>query len=272
MPALRVNNISLNYEVNGGEVDSIALVHGSWVDHHNWDLVVQPLSQSFRVLTYDRRGHSQSERPDGQGNIQEDVEDLAGLIEQLHLGPAHVAGNSYGAIIVLRLAMSRPDLFRSMALHEPPLLGLLMTSEEGRQLHAQTTEGISGVAQQLVNGDSEGGARRFVEEVALGPGAWDRLPPPVQQCFVTNAPTFLDELGDPGGFNIDLASVAKLRVPTFLTRGDQSNPFFLHIARTLANALPHCEEHVFSTAGHVPHFTHPSEYVEAVTAFIKKHQ
>ena len=200
------------------------------------------------------------------------MEDLAGLIEQLHLGPAHVVGNSYGAIIVLRLALSRPDLFRSMALHEPPLLGLLMTSEEGRQLYAQTTEGISGVVEQLVSGHSEEGARRFVDEVALGPGAWDRLPPPAQQSFIFNAPTFLDEVGDPEGFNIDLASVAKLRVPTFLTRGDQSNPFFLHITRTLANALPHCEEHVFSGAGHVPHFTHPDEYVEAITAFFKKHQ
>ena len=48
-------------------------------------LVVPRLAESFRVITYDRRGHSQSERPSAQGSIREDVADLAALIEQLGL-------------------------------------------------------------------------------------------------------------------------------------------------------------------------------------------
>ena len=38
--------------------DTVVLVHGSWGDHHNWDAVAPMLARSFRVLTYDRRGHS----------------------------------------------------------------------------------------------------------------------------------------------------------------------------------------------------------------------
>jgi hypothetical protein len=52
-----VNGVRLFYEVSGhGEVP-LVLVHGSWGSHHNWDLVVPELAESFRVLTYDRRGH-----------------------------------------------------------------------------------------------------------------------------------------------------------------------------------------------------------------------
>ena len=99
----------------------LVLVHGSWDSHHDWDLVVPRLADSFRVLTYDRRGHSESERPTGQESVREDVADLAALIEHLGLAPAWVVGNSFGASIILRLAGERPELFRGLIGHEPPL-------------------------------------------------------------------------------------------------------------------------------------------------------
>jgi pimeloyl-ACP methyl ester carboxylesterase len=76
-------------------------------------------------LTYDRRGHSQSERVASQGSIEEDVADLALLITALHVAPGHIVGNSFGASIVLKLAVARPDLFASLTVHEPPLVWLL---------------------------------------------------------------------------------------------------------------------------------------------------
>ncbi len=77
------------------------------------------------MTTYDRRGHSASQRLDGQGSIHDDVDDLAALIEHLGVAPLHVADNSFGAIIVLNLMIKRPDLIASATVHEPPLLGLL---------------------------------------------------------------------------------------------------------------------------------------------------
>jgi pimeloyl-ACP methyl ester carboxylesterase len=91
MPTAKVNGIQLFYELSGtGEIPLI-LVHGSWASHHIWDLVVPRLAESFRVLAYDRRGHSESQRPTGQGSVREDVADLAALIEHLGLAPAWVA-------------------------------------------------------------------------------------------------------------------------------------------------------------------------------------
>jgi pimeloyl-ACP methyl ester carboxylesterase len=100
MPRTRVNAVELYYEATG-DGDPLVLVHGSWGDHSNWQSVVPGLASSFRVITYDRRGHSPSERPPGQGLRREDEDDLAALIEVLDVSPAHVAGNSFGASIVL---------------------------------------------------------------------------------------------------------------------------------------------------------------------------
>jgi pimeloyl-ACP methyl ester carboxylesterase len=44
------------------------------------DALTNSAQRTFRTLTYDRRGHSQSERPASQGSIEEDVADLALLI------------------------------------------------------------------------------------------------------------------------------------------------------------------------------------------------
>ena len=86
MPEQRVNGAKLFYELTGTG-DPLVLVHGSWVDHKGWQLVVPDLTRCFRVLTYDRRGHSLSERPLGQGSRREEEEDLAALMEALGLAP-----------------------------------------------------------------------------------------------------------------------------------------------------------------------------------------
>src|ERR1041385_6457371 len=93
-----------------GSGEPLVLVHGSWGDHHNWDPVVSALAESFRVLAYDRRGHSASERLAGQGSVFEDADDLAALINELGLAPAYVAGNSCGAVITLRAKRVASDI------------------------------------------------------------------------------------------------------------------------------------------------------------------
>src|SRR5512145_308075 len=104
MATANVNGVRLFFEQRGGGGDAVVLVHGSWDSHVDWDLVLPRLADSFRVVVYDRRGHSRSERSTGQGSVREDVADLAALIEHLDLAPAWVVGNSFGTSITLRLA------------------------------------------------------------------------------------------------------------------------------------------------------------------------
>src|SRR5438046_3106362 len=133
MPVGKINEVKIFWELTGSGGEPLVLVHGSWGDHQNWDMVTDKLSKTFRVLTYDRRGHSQSERLTGQGSAEEDIDDLIELIDQLNLSPVHVAGNSFGACIVLKTAAKRPDLFRSIVVHEPPLFGLLTDNPNAQE-------------------------------------------------------------------------------------------------------------------------------------------
>ena len=164
-----VNGTRLFYELSRSG-DPLVLVHGSWVDHKDWQLIVPGLTKSFRVHTYDRRGHSLSERPLGPGSRREDEEDLAALIEALDLAPAHVAAHSFGASTALGLAARRPDLFRSLLVHEAPLMGIVADDAKLRPLMKELQDGFESVLGQLRAGDIAGERGGLWRRSRSGPG------------------------------------------------------------------------------------------------------
>jgi pimeloyl-ACP methyl ester carboxylesterase len=270
MATSRINGVQLYWELSAGNGPPVVLVHGSWGDHHNWDTVVPGLARQLHVATYDRRGHSRSERPPGQGSIHEDVSDLAALIEHLFNGPAHVVGSSFGASIALKLAKHRPDLIRSLVAHEPPLFELLEGDARMRPALDAVRERIAAAVPLLQAGDMAIGARQFVETIAIGQDAWAQLSAGMRETFTRNAPTWLDELQDPASMTLDLQRLSAYPGPVLLSLGGQSPPIFPAVVERIAAVLPQARRHRFELAGHVPHLSHPDEYVGVVAEFIRE--
>jgi pimeloyl-ACP methyl ester carboxylesterase len=182
-----------------------------------------------------------------------------------------VVGNSFGASIALRLAGERPELFRGLIAHEPPLLSLLGDDPTLTWLLNEVNQRIGAVVERIASGDHAGAAEQFVETVSLGPGRWTQLPAEFQQTLIENAPTFLDEASDPEQLCFDLEWIRAFSKPALLTLGDQSPPIFAPVVNKLANILPSVEVVTFPGAGHIPHVTHPEAYVDALNAFTRKH-
>ncbi len=268
MPVEEINGTPLSYEETGGG-EPLVLVHGSWGEGDTWGFVVPGLAESFRVVTYDRRGHGKSSAPPEEGTVHDDVADLAALIEKLGIGPANLAANSYGSCIALRLTAQRPELVRRLAAHEPPFMPLLAADPDARPVFDDTQASFAVVQQLLEAGDHAAGAKRFVETVALGPGMWSLLPPEMHDMFVRHAPTFLGEMRDPDALTIDLGALGAVSSPVLLSHGNQSPPMFAPIIERLARALPAAHRHTFAGAGHVPQLTHPDDYVAVVKSFIQ---
>ncbi len=267
---ISVNGVRIAYADTGGTGIPLVLVHGSWGSHRNWDAVVPGLAEHFRVVAYDRRGHSDSERSPGQGHFSEDVADLASLIEHLGLGPAWVAGSSSGAAMTLKLAAARPEVLAGMVVHEPPLFDLLEEGSAQAQAVAEIASGpLTEVGRRIAAGDHAGAAEQFVDQVALGPGSWVQMPEVTRATMTTNAATYLDELNDDEWRVVDEQRLSRYDGPALLTCGDQSPPPFRWIEDRIARLLPEVEQTTYVGAGHVPHLTHPEEYVAEVVAFIE---
>ena len=246
MPRIYANQVEINYDV-AGTGETLVLVHGGWSDRNNWMAVVPELARYFTVVTYDRRGHGLSQRG-FQGSRRDQEDDLAALIEGLGGGAVNVAGTSFGGSIAIGLASRRPELVRSVIAHEPPLISVAAEDPEVRpQLEAvQTT--VRAVCARVERGDASGAAEQFVEEVALGPGAWELLPPPLRETMVDVAPAFVAEQNDPAWAGIELAALANIECPLLLTEGDQSPPWFSPIVAKLAQAIDGAEVHTYRGA------------------------
>lgn len=269
MARVRAGDVVLHYEETG-DGEPLVLVHGSWNDHHAWQAAIEAdIKASFRVVAYDRRGHGRSEAVPGQGTRRQDEDDLAALIEALGMAPAHVAGNSFGAATAVGLAARRPELFKSLTLHEPPLVALVLDDPAAMSELRPVMGSIDAVKDLLREGEDAAGAKLFVEEVALGPGAWETMPEPLRDTFITHAQTWLDEQQDPAWSALDLDALSACTVPVLLSRGSESPAWFTTVLDRLATALPHAQRHTFDGAGHIPHVTHPQEYARVLTGFAR---
>jgi pimeloyl-ACP methyl ester carboxylesterase len=257
---MRVDGVELHVEPPAGDGELLVLVHGGWVDHTTWARLVPPLAESFAVVTYDRRGHSRSERGPEPSPRRQDEDDLAGIVEALGRGPAHLVGSSYGAAICLGLAGRRPDLVRSVVAHEPPLVALSPEPE----IEALFAE----VQDQIAAGDVEGGTRRFFEDVILGPGGWELIPEPLRRVAMANAQTFVDLREDPDSAVLDVGAVTRFQGPIVVTRGEVSPAWLPRVALAVAEWIGR-PSRVVAGAGHSPHLTVPAEFAAIIEEEIR---
>ncbi len=268
MPTVEFGDVRLYYDHHGTGGEPVVLVHGSWVDHHSWDRVVEPLGQALEVICYDRRGHGSSTGPTRRHPVREDASDLAALLETLDVHPVHVVAHSYGAAVALRLAHDRPEMVRSLAVHEPPFLGLLendpVSAGDASRLFAE----IERLRARVGAGDPEGAARGTVDSFSQRPGAWDRLSETTRQTFVRNAERWSEEMADPDSVRPDPSELQELLLPVLLTAGELSPPVFHRIALGLEHQLRNVVRKELPDAGHVPHLTAPALYVGLLVTFL----
>jgi pimeloyl-ACP methyl ester carboxylesterase len=152
--------------------------------------------------------------------------------------------------------------------HEPPLISVVAGDPEAEaQIQAiqMTIQALLGLVER---GYARAAARQFVEEVALGPGAWELLPEPLRQTMVDSGPAFAAEQRDPQWADIDEDALASIDSPVLITQGDESPAWFRTIVAALEGAVGHAEVHTYRGAGHAPHLTHPSDYLAKVPRFL----
>ena len=234
----KFNGVQLRYELDGTAEVPLVLVHGGWGSHQQWLRVAPGLAQSFRVLSYDRRGHSQSEHPPGQLRIRDNVDDLVALIENLGLAPAYVAGNSYGGSIAMALAGQRPDLLRGVIVHEPPMFSLLSDDPDAAPVLEQVGSELGSVTKRLASGDYVGSAEEFTDTF-FAPGEWIQLGTEYQQTAIENAPTVFNELQDPAMLEVDTGPIQAFPGPVQITTGEKS-PSLCFCSTTSAEMRPPC--------------------------------
>jgi len=112
---VRTGGLEIAYE-RVGEGPPLAFVHGAGEDGRVWQPQLAALADEFTVVAWDEPGAGRSSDVPADFGLTEYANCLAALIEAVELGPAHVAGISWGGTVVLELYRRHPELVATLIL------------------------------------------------------------------------------------------------------------------------------------------------------------
>lgn len=115
MPVCQVKDININYQIYGDGFP-LVLIHPFSASLEFWAPQIEKLSNKYRIIAYDVRGHGLSSAPAGEENYTLDimVEDLHNLLTHLGISQAHVGGLSLGGAIALGFAGRHPTMVKAL--------------------------------------------------------------------------------------------------------------------------------------------------------------
>ncbi|MGI9520687.1 MAG: 3-oxoadipate enol-lactonase [Hyphomicrobiaceae bacterium] len=115
--SIRANGINMAYRFDGPEGAPVVMLSNSLMSNHTmWDPQVPILTEAFRVLRYDTRGHGATDAPEGPYSIKLLAEDVVALLDALDIERVHFAGLSMGGMIGQYLGANHADHIQSLLL------------------------------------------------------------------------------------------------------------------------------------------------------------
>jgi 3-oxoadipate enol-lactonase len=260
MPKLHINDIEVYYEMTGAG-QPVVLIHGLGSSTQDWEFQVPELAKKYRVITFDLRGHGQSEKSPGPYSISMFASDTAGLLKSLGLVSAHIVGISLGGGVAFQLAIDAPAMVKTLVIvNSGPSMGGT-PEERKKEIESRVTlvnkMGMSAMGQALA-------PRLFPkpEDVSL------------RDTFVArwaqNDPrAYLDALLSMTDWNVT-HQLGSIECPTLVIASDQDYAP-LALKEEYVKQMPHAELDVISDAHHAVPLEHPQAFNAILRRFLDAH-
>jgi 3-oxoadipate enol-lactonase len=254
---------SLHYlDPNPSGKPVVLLLHGLGADGTSWSLQFPALSQAgYRPLAPDAPGFGGSPY-DGRGwNIRRASAQLAGLLEELGSGPAHVVGLSMGGVIAQQFALDFPHLTKKLVLAST--FAVLRPEDFNgwwyfiRRAGAVLMMGLEAQAQVV--------ARRVF------PDPQDQ---PLREMYLA-----IVARADPRAYRRAMASLGLfdsrrrlggINVPTLVVTGADDSTVSPARQSLLVQGIPRAKQVVIQNAGHAVSVDQPEQFNRALLAFLQE--
>ena len=278
-----VDGVKLNY-VENGSGQPVIFVHGIPMDYRAWDAQMKTLSDSFRTISYSRRcAFPNTQKDFGNSTVENNANDLAGLVSKIAEGPAHLVGHSYGAFVAAFCAFKHPELVKSLVLIEPFVPTLLvknLNSALDKLTLLLRMPSVALAAQKLLNGSTypalkeldrgngENALKIFVNGLQQKKNGFDELPEQAKSIMQDNKETIKELTTKFPSFTKKEA--AMISQPTLLISGTNTSLALSKMAEILSKTIAKSQMTKINNSAHFPQLENPADCNPKIKEFLSK--
>jgi L-proline amide hydrolase len=223
------------------------------------------LADGRRVVFYDQLGSGDSDRPDDPSlwTVETFVEQLESVRDGLGLDELHLFGSSWGGMLALEYAFTKPPGLTSLILNSTPT-SAPRWAEEAERLYAGLPAGL----------DEKGAEGEFKRRHIIRLDPEPEVLPRARAKFGTQV---YESMWGPNEFTVTgtlkdwdvIDRLGEIDVPTLITSGrhDECTPT---LVEPLHHGIAGSEWVLFEDSAHMPYLEEPERYLEVVGAFLER--
>ncbi len=241
----------------------VFFIHGFPFDKSMWDEQGRVLSTDHFVVTFDLRGHGESETGSGQYLIEFLVDDLFAVMDEVGVGKGVVCGLSIGGYTALRAIEREPSRFSGLVLCNTkstadPNAAKLNRANQIRLIRSgNKSQFAEDMSRALFAPDSFKNNR----------GAVDRITAIMKSTKDTALIGTLIALAA----RMDMTeSLERINVPTLIITGDQDKVATRADAELMNSRIKNSRFVLIHDAGHLSNLENGPEFNAALTSFLKE--
>jgi pimeloyl-ACP methyl ester carboxylesterase len=242
------NGVSVYYEDNGSG-PAVLMTHGYSANSQMWAGQVKAMSDQFRIITWDMRGHGLTDSPEDQAEYSEaaTVEDMAAILKACGVDQAVIGGLSLGGYMSAAFHLAHPEMTRALMLIDT---GPGYKNPQSRAGWNETSNARADRFDQLGLDALGGSAEVRVSTHRSGAGLAKAARGMLAQ-FDSRV----------------IESLPEIKVPTMVLLGENDTPF-IGGSEYMAKKIPGATYVLIPDAGHASNLDQPAAFNAAVTEFL----
>jgi 3-oxoadipate enol-lactonase len=241
-----------------GQGPALVLGHGFMLDSSIFSGQVEALSDRYRVITWNARGHGATEDDGRPFTLRDNARDLIALLDALAIDRAVIGGHSQGGFVALSAALLAPQRVAGLVLIDTTPYGQEQNSFDGLEAFAAAWQSTGPTRElcRILGGMAYGG-----DDIEPWIEKWMKYPPAE---FVRSFRAVIER--------DDLSSrLSEITAPALVVHGSEDSGISLAEARQWASALPNARPPVvIDGAPHASCATHPREVATAIDRFLSE--
>jgi len=257
MPMIDADGCLLNVSVEGRDGGPTLMLSNSLgCTLQMWEPQMEALTQMFRVIRYDRRGHGKSSVPPGPYSMKRFGRDVLAILDDLNIEKVHWCGLSMGGMVGQWLGANAPERFGKIILSNTACYYPDPTNWLNR-IKAVRQGGIAAVADTIMAGWLTAEFREREPQITANLKAMLLASPVEGYLACCQALSTLDQR----------ELLPKIKSPTLVIAGrhDVSTP--ISAGEFIRSQIPGAALTILDAA-HISNVEQPHAFTEAVVGFL----